>query len=127
MLYTLHVCVPLACTAMPLTAPLANAPPVLPVYRRYQDYQKGDIPVVPLDAAGASSVRVMAGSHAGVAGPIKMRNPGLLMDVRLAANGTFKQEVGAAGPGLAGRGGTGSCIVVVHLSVLRNGLPQPGL
>ncbi|KAG2447312.1 hypothetical protein HYH02_007642 [Chlamydomonas schloesseri] len=29
----------------------------------------------------------------GVTGPIKMRNPGLLMDVRLAAGGNFTQEV----------------------------------
>jgi hypothetical protein len=68
------------------------------LYRRYQDYQKDDIPVVPLDAEGASSVRVMAGVHAGTTGPIKMRNPGLLMDVRLAPKGTFKQEV-RPGPG----------------------------
>jgi hypothetical protein len=35
----------------------------------------------------------MAGEHGGVVGPIKMRNPGLLMDVRLAPGGTFTQEV----------------------------------
>ncbi|KAG2434196.1 hypothetical protein HXX76_007922 [Chlamydomonas incerta] len=62
---------------------------------RYQDYQKDDIPIVPLGEGGASSVRVMAGTSTagGVSGPIKMRNPGLLMDVRLAAGAEFKQEV----------------------------------
>lgn len=62
---------------------------------RYQDYQKGDIPVVELPGAPGSSVRVMAGtsSTGGVTGPIRMRNPGLLMDVRLGAGGSFKQEV----------------------------------
>lgn len=40
-----------------------------------------------------ASVRVMAGSHGGVTGPIKMRNPGLLMDVRLPPGAKFTQEV----------------------------------
>ncbi len=66
---------------------------------RYQDYQKGDIPVVELPGAPGSSVRVMAGtsSTGGVTGPIRMRNPGLLMDVRLGAGGSFKQEVPEVG------------------------------
>ncbi|KAG2491833.1 hypothetical protein HYH03_009790 [Edaphochlamys debaryana] len=58
---------------------------------RYQDYQKSDIPVV--ESSPGASVRVMAGTHSGVAGPIKMRNPGLLMDVRLGPGANFSQEV----------------------------------
>ncbi|GLC68092.1 hypothetical protein PLESTF_000645200 [Pleodorina starrii] len=58
---------------------------------RYQDYQRGDIPVV--ESSPGASVRVMAGSHAGVTGPIQMRNPGLLMDVRLAPGASVSQEV----------------------------------
>ncbi|EFJ46046.1 hypothetical protein VOLCADRAFT_81996 [Volvox carteri f. nagariensis] len=58
---------------------------------RYQDYQRSDIPVV--ESSPGASVRVMAGSHGGAIGPIKMRNPGLLMDVRLAPGASFTQEV----------------------------------
>lgn len=46
---------------------------------RYQDYQASEIPAVEKDGF---KVRVMAGESHGVVGPIKMRNPGLLMDVR---------------------------------------------
>lgn len=61
---------------------------------------------MPLDGSGGSSVRVMAGTstHGGVAGPIKMRNPGLLMDVRLAAGDNFTQEVPEVSRGAAGCG-----------------------
>ncbi|PNH12230.1 Pirin-1 [Tetrabaena socialis] len=66
---------------------------------QYQDYQATDIPVV--ESAPGASVRVMAGEHAGMAGPIKMRNPGLLMDVRLAAGANFTQEVSQGWNGFA--------------------------
>ncbi|KAL4858288.1 Pirin-like protein [Chlorella vulgaris] len=58
--------------------------------KRYQDIQAGEIPVADKDGA---SVRVMAGSSLGVEGPIKMRNPGLLLDVRLAAGAQLAQHV----------------------------------
>lgn len=58
------------------------------------DYQASDIPIVD---DGSSSVRVMAGTRNNVTGPIKMRNPGLLMDVRIPAGGSFTQEVRAWG------------------------------
>lgn len=57
---------------------------------RYQDYQADDIPTVKQDGV---SVRVMAGSHQGTAGPIVMRNPGLLMDVTISKGATFNEEV----------------------------------
>ena len=41
-------------------------------------------------------MRVMAGECGGVAGPIKMRNPGLLFDVRLGPSATWSQ-VGRGG------------------------------
>ena len=60
---------------------------------RYQDYQATDIPTLQQNGA---RVRVMAGSHQGVAGPIVMRNPGLLMDVTLSKGATFDQEVSSS-------------------------------
>ena len=39
------------------------------------------------------AVRVMAGSSLGVEGPIKLRNPGLLLDVRLAPGSQFQQVI----------------------------------
>ncbi|GIL86172.1 hypothetical protein Vretimale_13815 [Volvox reticuliferus] len=66
---------------------------------RYQDYQRGEIPVV--ESSPGASVRVMAGSHGGVIGPIKMRNPGLLMDVRLAPGANVTQEVPLGWSGFA--------------------------
>ncbi|KAI7838766.1 hypothetical protein COHA_007559 [Chlorella ohadii] len=57
---------------------------------RYQDYQAEDIPVAEKDGA---SVRVMAGDSMGIHGPIKLRNPGLLLDVRLAPGATWQQAV----------------------------------
>lgn len=59
---------------------------------RYQDYQAADIPVVE-DAASSSTVRVMAGSHAGTVGPITMVNPGMLLDVVLGPGGSVRLEV----------------------------------
>mmetsp|Transcript_18947 Transcript_18947/g.53090 ORF Transcript_18947/g.53090 Transcript_18947/m.53090 type:complete len:296 (+) Transcript_18947:138-1025(+) len=61
----------------------------------YQDYQAKDIPVV--EPSPGVSVRVMAGQSYNVTGPILMRNPGLLLDVRLDNRGgqqvEFKQIV----------------------------------
>lgn len=65
---------------------------------RYQDLQADDIPVAEKDGA---SVRVMAGSSLGVAGPIKLRNPGLLLDVRLAPGAKLAQHVPEAWNGFA--------------------------
>lgn len=50
---------------------------------KYQDLQADDIPVSEFQGG---SVRVMAGKYSSVTGPLKLRNPGLLMDVRLDAN-----------------------------------------
>lgn len=57
---------------------------------RYQDYQASDIPTAEADGV---SVRVMAGESLNVTGPIKMRNPGMLLDCRLAKGATFRQKV----------------------------------
>ena len=57
---------------------------------RYQDYQASDIPAAKADGV---RVRVMAGESLGVTGPIKMRNPGMLLDVSIAASGRFSQPV----------------------------------
>lgn len=57
---------------------------------RYQDYQAKEIPVV---TDGGATVRVMAGEARGAAGPIALRNPGLLLDVKLAPHAAFRQEV----------------------------------
>lgn len=43
----------------------------------------------------------MAGDSLGVTGPIHMRNPGLLLDVRLAPGATFRQPVPADWSGFA--------------------------
>ena len=53
--------------------------------------QADSIPSVSEDGA---KVRVMAGQHNDTVGPIKMRNPGLLMDVTVQKGGKFVQEVG---------------------------------
>ena len=57
---------------------------------RYQDYQASDIPTA---ESGGVSVRVMAGESMNVTGPIKMRNPGMLLDCRLSKGTTFTQHV----------------------------------
>ena len=56
--------------------------------------QADSIPSVSEDGA---KVRVMAGQHNDTVGPIKMRNPGLLMDVTVEKGGKFVQEVGVWG------------------------------
>ena len=53
--------------------------------------QADSIPSVSEDGA---TVRVMAGQHNTTVGPIKMRNPGLLMDVTVEKGSKFVQEVG---------------------------------
>ncbi len=69
-----------------------------------------------VQSSPGASVRVMAGSHGGVSGPIQMRNPGLLMDVRLDPGASFTQEVptvgaeaGGGAEGVAGKGWWGVC------------------
>ncbi|KAK9826662.1 hypothetical protein WJX74_008539 [Apatococcus lobatus] len=57
---------------------------------RYQDYQADEIPSVRKDGA---TVRVMAGESWGTIGPIKLRNPGFLLDVTLQKGGRFVQPV----------------------------------
>jgi redox-sensitive bicupin YhaK (pirin superfamily) len=57
---------------------------------RYQDYQADEIPTV---EKGGVRVRVMAGESYGAVGPIKMRNPGMLLDVHVAEGATFSQPV----------------------------------
>lgn len=57
---------------------------------RYQDYQAKDIPVVEKDGL---RIRVMAGESHGTVGPIKMRNPGMLLDVQLQAGAKVIQTV----------------------------------
>lgn len=61
--------------------------------------QADSIPSVSEDGA---TVRVMAGQHNSTVGPIKMRNPGLLMDVTVEKGGKFVQEVGTPGVWLRG-------------------------
>lgn len=51
---------------------------------RYQDIQAPDIPVVQFEGGGHA--RVMAGVCEGVEGPLKLRNPGLLLDVTVPAS-----------------------------------------
>lgn len=58
---------------------------------RYQDLQADDIPVA--RATPGASVRVMSGVSGGVTGPIQLRNPGMLLDVRLEPGAEWKQEV----------------------------------
>lgn len=58
---------------------------------RYQDYQAKDIPIAEKEGA---SVRVMAGESLNVTGPIKTRNPSLLLDCRLSKHAAaFRQPV----------------------------------
>lgn len=59
---------------------------------RYQDYQAEQIPIAEKDG---TSVRVMAGTSLGAEGPIKMRNPGMLLDVRMNKSTTFTQPIPA--------------------------------
>ncbi|MEW5319034.1 MAG: hypothetical protein WDW38_010210 [Sanguina aurantia] len=90
---------------------------------RYQDYQASDIPVV---ASGGVSVRVMAGECMGTSGPIKMRNPGTLLDVRLEAGASFSHQVSSEWSGFVyvySGGGMvcGSTAVAQHAMVMGAG------
>jgi redox-sensitive bicupin YhaK (pirin superfamily) len=58
---------------------------------RYQDIPKSDIPSVPL-GGDCGHARVVAGTLLGTEGPIKMRNPGLLLDVSIHAGSTWSCE-----------------------------------
>jgi quercetin 2,3-dioxygenase len=62
--------------------------------------QATDIPVVQRQE-DALCVRVMAGQSYGAVGPIKMRNPGMLLDVRLDSGGRFEQPVSSDWNGFA--------------------------
>lgn len=66
---------------------------------RYQDIQAADIPTN--TATSGASVRVMAGSSGGITGPIQLRNPGTLLDVRLQPGTEFTQEVPSEWNGFA--------------------------
>ncbi|KAL6776098.1 hypothetical protein ACKKBG_A19830 [Auxenochlorella protothecoides x Auxenochlorella symbiontica] len=57
---------------------------------RYQDVQADAIPAV---EGPGHSVRVMAGSVGATAGPLTLRNPGLLLDVRLEPGAEWSTEV----------------------------------
>jgi hypothetical protein len=70
---------------------------------RYQDYQADQIPAVSADGA---AVRVMAGHARGAAGPLALRNPGLLLDVALEPGASFTQPARAA---LADSAACGGC------------------
>ena len=54
---------------------------------RYQDYQGDRIPIFQGDGY---SVRVISGEHSGVSGPVTLRIPGFLFDVRLEGSGSKK-------------------------------------
>lgn len=59
---------------------------------RYQDIQASDIPVVQFKDGGHA--RVMAGVCEGKEGPLKLRNPGMLLDVSVPSGSeTWKQEI----------------------------------
>ena len=57
---------------------------------RYQDVQADQIPVASVPGA---SVRVMAGSVGSEVGPMKLRNPGMLLDVRVEAGQEWQHKV----------------------------------
>jgi len=87
---------------------------------RYQDIQAADIP---LATSPGASVRVMAGTSGGVTGPIKLRNPGTLLDVRLEAGAEWAQEVTPEWNGFAyvyeGDGSlSGTKVAIQHAYVL---------
>lgn len=64
---------------------------------RYQDVPPERIPVVPAPGGKAGSeVRVVAGSCAGVTGPVETRTPITYLDVRLAAGDALEQPTPAS-------------------------------
>jgi redox-sensitive bicupin YhaK (pirin superfamily) len=67
---------------------------------RYQDIQKEEIPTVQVDAASGGdglggSIRVMAGTVGDTVGPVKLKYPGLLLDVNVEAGKDIKQPIPA--------------------------------
>ena len=58
---------------------------------RYQDIPKSNIPDVTLEG-DCGHARVVAGTLLGTEGPIKLRNPGLLLDVSIHAGSTWSCE-----------------------------------
>lgn len=88
---------------------------------RYQDIQAAEIPSV---EAGGASVRVMAGTVAGTTGPIKLRDPGSLLDVRLQPGATWVQARGNRRTALQRAAPTGGadCMEPEH----DNGAAAPG-
>lgn len=58
---------------------------------RYQDLQAHQIPTI--ESQPGASVRVMAGDFNGTVGPLTLRNPGLLFDVRLDPGVEWKQSI----------------------------------
>ena len=78
----------------------------------YQDYQAAAIPIVDKDGA---SVRVMAGESLGARGPLIMRNPGMLLDVRLSKGASFTQPVSVRTSGeCGGNGGRGDGLITME-------------
>lgn len=89
---------------------------------RYQDYQAADIPTASGDGW---SVRVMAGEVDGAKGPIALRNPGLLYDVRLEPGAAWATTATPEWNGFAyayeGAGVIGGKpIAAEHIAVLAN-------
>lgn len=72
----------------------------------------------------------MAGEALGATGPIKLRNPGLLLDVRLAPGAALQQPVPPEWNGFAVRGRS---LLLLHAAAVivcsrsRQVPPQPGL
>jgi len=56
---------------------------------RYQDYEADKIPIF---SGESHSVRVFSGEHSGVKGPVALKIPGFLLDVRLEAGGSFSHD-----------------------------------
>lgn len=90
---------------------------------RYQDLQADQIPTASFPGG---SVRVMAGTSGGMTGPLKLRNPGMLLDVRLEAGAQWTQEVPAEWNGFAyvyeGNGRlSGESVAIQHAYIFGEG------
>jgi quercetin 2,3-dioxygenase len=59
---------------------------------RYQDIQKEEIPTVDVNN-GSGAIRVMAGTVDETVGPVKLKYPGLLLDVNVEAGKDIKQKI----------------------------------
>lgn len=83
-------CLPAPCSWVNLPAKHKRDPP------RYQDVPPERIPVVPAPGGKAGSeVRVVAGTCAGVTGPVETRTPITYLDVRLAPGDSLVQATPA--------------------------------